>query len=191
MIRARALAAIAAAMLFAGCAALAPQADIPVAAPFDVLGRMLASGDGRAFSSNVRWRHGVEDEEIWLMSPVGQTLAHIVADSSGATLTAADSQVYSARTVEGLTENALGWALPLTRLQHWIRGSIVPGGVIAAVDRDAHGRLSVLGQDGWTVRYTYGVDTVGGPQLPRRIDLVRGGQQIRLVIDDWRVGDAR
>jgi len=190
MIRVRVLAAIAMAMLCAGCASLAPDGVAPPAASFDMLGRVLASGGGRAFSSNLRWRHDAGEHEIWLMSPVGQTLAHIAADAAGATLTAADQQVYRAGTVEALTESAFGWALPLARLQHWIQGRVAPDGIIATVSRDTHGRLAALGQDGWTIRFVY-ADAAADMQRPRRLDMVRDGRQIRLVIDDWRVGEAR
>jgi outer membrane lipoprotein LolB len=190
MIRVRVLAAIAMAMLCAGCASLAPVDVPPPAASFDVLGRVLAGGDGRAFSSNLRWRHDAGEHEIWLMSPVGQTLAHIAADAAGATLTAADQQVYRAGTVEALTESAFGWALPLTHLQHWIQGRVAPDGIIATVSRDTHGRLAALGQDGWMIRFVY-ADAAGDMQRPRRLDMIRDGRQIRLVIDDWRVGETR
>ncbi len=175
---------LAIALLHAGCAVID---KVPPAAAFDVLGRVLASGEGRAFSSNLRWRHGPDEDEIWLMSPVGQTLAHIAVNPSGATLTAADQQVYRAGSAESLTESAFGWTLPLSRLRHWIRGDAVPGGANAVVRNDARGRIEQIDQDGWTVRYAY-ADEAGAAQHPRRLDVSRDDRRIRLVIDDWRDG---
>jgi len=57
------------------------------------------------------------------------------------------------------------------------------------VTRDAAGRLTLLEQDGWSVRYAY-ADPPAPTALPRRLDLTRGEQRIRLVIDTWRTGDA-
>lgn len=181
----RALATGAVALLCAGCAAFTAGERTPPAASFDILGRVLASHDGRAFSANFRWRYAAGDSEVWLMSPAGQTLAHIAADAGGATLTAADGQQYRALSVESLTQRALGWPLPLTELQHWIHGQAVPGDVIAAVGRDAHGRLSLLEQDGWSIRYAY-PDPPDGKQQPRRLDMKQGAQRILMVIDEWR-----
>ena len=49
------------------------------------------------------------------------------------------------------------------------------------------GRLLLLDQAGWSIRYSY---PEGPPAaLPRRLDLSRSDQQIRLVIDSWRSGD--
>jgi len=182
---ARLLAAGAATLLCAGCAMMFnPGASVPAAEPFDILGRMLASNDGRSFSANFRWRHGVADNEIWLMSPVGQTLAYITADAGGATLTAADQREYHAMSVEGLTLQALGWPLPLAQLQHWIRGATVPGSATQAVNRDTRGRLLLLEQEGWRIRYVY--PETGDGILPRQLELTQGGQRIRMVIDEWR-----
>lgn len=182
---ARVLAAGAVALLCTGCAMLASGPNVPAAEAFDILGRVLASSEGRAFSANFRWRHGALDNEIWLMSPVGQTLAYIAADANGATLTAADQQEYRALSVEGLTRQALGWPLPLAQLQHWIRGGSVPGSAAAVLTRDARGRLFLLEQEGWRIRYTY--PETGDGLLPRQLELTQGGQRIRMVVDEWRV----
>ncbi len=181
---AHALAACAVAYLFAGCAALSPEVQGPAAAPFDILGRVLVSYDGRAFSSNFRWRHGESADEIWLMSPVGLTLAHIAAEPGSASLTGADQVTYQATSVESLTRSALGWSLPLAQLQHWVGGNAVPGGESAAANRGADGRLTAFNQDGWKIRY---IRNEADPQRrPRRLDLAQGTQQIRMVIDEWR-----
>ena len=113
MIR-RVFAALAAAAALAGCAALPPPG--PRAAAFDLLGRVAVSFDGRAFSSSVRWHHLPERDEIWLLTPVGQALAHIEADATGALLTAADGQQHRAGDVASLTRRAFGWELPLEQL---------------------------------------------------------------------------
>jgi outer membrane lipoprotein LolB len=183
---ARGIAAGAAALLCAGCAMFTPGPDIPAAEPFDILGRVLASNDGRVFSANFRWRHVAAENEIWLMSPVGQTLAHIAADAAGAILTTADQQEYRALSVEGLTRRALGWPLPLAQLQHWIRGVTVPDSAVAAVTRDARGRLQLLEQAGWRIRFVFPETDAS---LPRLLELTQGGQRIRMVIDEWRAQD--
>ncbi|MDP1538241.1 MAG: lipoprotein insertase outer membrane protein LolB [Burkholderiales bacterium] len=182
---ARIMAAGAFALLCAGCTVFTAGERAPSATPFDILGRVLASNDGRAFSANFRWRYTVAESEIWLMSPAGQTLAHIAADAAGATLTTADQQEYRALSVENLTRRALGWPLPLAQLQHWIHGEVIPGGAIAAVARDAKGRLSLLEQEGWSIRYAYPEPADGTP-LPRRLDMLQAGQRLLMVIDEWR-----
>ena len=173
----------------AACALVGPQPPAGSDAPFDLVGRVAVSFDGRAFSSNVRWQHAAGREELWLLTPLGQTVVHIVSDSDGATLTAADQKQYRAANVESLTRQALGWELPLSRLTWWVRGEPVPGSASAGTDRDARGRLAALEQDGWRIAYTnYPPGEHGG--LPRRLDLKSSGQEIRLLIDTWRAAEA-
>ncbi len=186
----RALAAGVAVLLCAGCAAFGNAGGPPPAQPFDILGRVLASRDGRAFAANFRWRRVAAESEIWLMSPAGTTVAHITAGADGATLTAADQQEYRAMSAESLTRQALGWPLPLDQLQYWVRGESVPGSAVATVSRDPGGRLSLLEQHGWRIQYAYAA-AGGDTQAPWRLDLTQGGQRIRMVIDDWRSLDAR
>ncbi len=122
------------------------------------------------------------------MTPTGQALAHIFADEDGAKLTGADRQTYEAADVESLTRRALGWALPLSRLAWWVRGEPVPGSEPAEAVRDQQGRLVRLVQDGWSITLAH--PGAGEPRaLPQRVELVREGHQMRLVIDSWRGDD--
>ncbi len=182
----RSCVALAVAAVLAACAVL-PSAERPVqrAAAFDLIGRMAVTDDGRVFTSGMRWQHEVELDEIWLLTPTGQALAYIQAGATSATLTGADRNQYHASDVESLTLRALGWELPLARLTWWVRGEIVPGGVIEEVVRDQQGRLLRLAQDGWRITYVHHASNETGG-LPQRLDLARNGHQIRLVIDSWR-----
>lgn len=172
--------------VLAGCAALKPS-DRPAerAADFDLVGRVAVAFDGRHFSSGLRWQHAPDRDEVWLNTPTGQAVAHILADEEGATLTGADRQAYRAADVEALTRQALGWELPLTRLAWWVRGEAIPGSPATEPVRDQQGRLVRFVQDGWSITLAHAGPEEPGVR-PRRIELARGGHQIRLVIDDWR-----
>jgi len=178
--------AIAGVLLAAACAT-APEpviSDAP-STPFDLSGRVLVRYDGRAFSSGLRWQHAAERTEIWLSSPVGTVLAHIIDDGDGAVLTAADERQYRAASVESLTRQALGWELPVARLKFWVRGEVAPGSPPDAIVRGSDQRIARLEQAGWRIDFDhYPAQEYGG--LPRRLNLMRGSQEIRLVIDTWR-----
>src|SRR5262245_28386486 len=114
MTRLRSGAALAVATLLAACALLEPEHKPVVRArAFDLMGRVVVNHEGRAFSGGVRWEHTAERDEIWLLTPVGQALAHIVGDAQGATYTGADRTRQSARDIASLTRRALGWELPI------------------------------------------------------------------------------
>ena len=174
-------AACLAAVLLAACAVapLAPRDP----QPFDVLGRVLVTYSGGALTANLRWEHGARQDEIWLMTPTGQTLAHIVDSPDGAVLTRADQQRYEARSVEALTQRALGWALPLSLLQYWVRGIAAPG---PTADIQMNGdRPAAFAQHGWRVALTYHAEGEYAGRV-RRLDLTDGANEIRFVIDTWR-----
>jgi len=185
MIRASVIGGLALLAGVSGCVAV-PEAAAPER-QFDVLGRLSASHQGRAFASGFRWQSRDGQTEVWLLTPVGQALAHITAGSAGATLVAADQTEYSATSLRSLTERALGWSLPLDHLQFWIDGRLVPRMVAAGVARDGGGRLTAVEQDGWRVSLSYEASTVTAhAALPRRIDAEKDGQRIRVVIDQRR-----
>lgn len=179
-------AVVAVVSVLAGCAALEPAPPpSPPAPAFELIGRVAVSYDGRAFTSGVRWQHTPERDELWLLTPAGQALAHIVGDADGATFTGSDRSQHRAGDIGSLIRRALGWEMPVTRLAWWVQGALAPGAVVQAVERDAHGRLAVLAQDGWRIAYAYEPAEERDGAL-RRLVLADGSTEVRLVIDGWR-----
>jgi outer membrane lipoprotein LolB len=133
----------------------------------------------------VRWQHTAERDELWLLTPAGQALAHIVGDVDGAIFTGSDRSEYRAADIASLIRRALGWQMPVTQLAWWVQGQLAPGAVVQAVERDAHGRLAVLAQDGWRIAYVYDSPDARDGRL-RRLELAGESHEIRLVIDGWR-----
>jgi outer membrane lipoprotein LolB len=171
----------------AGCATLteAPRR----AEPFEFMGRVLVHSGGAAFSANTRWVHAADSDELWLLTPTGQAVAQMREDATGATVTGADQVVYRGARVESLSKRALGWELPLGRMQYWVRGAPAPDAPADIKERDVAGKVRVMLQAGWTVSYEYyPADKFGG--LPRRMEIVGTSQSgvaqtFRLVIDTW------
>jgi outer membrane lipoprotein LolB len=84
--------------------------------------------------------------------------------------------------VETLTEQELGWRLPLAGLPDWVRGRAAAGAP-AQTQLDGSQRLAQLTQSGWLVEFL-GYSSETG--LPSRLRLSREGVALRLVIDQWR-----
>jgi outer membrane lipoprotein LolB len=149
---------------------------------FEMQGRIYARFGAHAFSGSIRWRHTRAADELWLGGPLGQTVIHIMRDVDGATLTTANGQVYRAFSLEGLMQDALGWAMPLADLSHYVLGEVPPGVEESAVKRDANGRLLAVSRNGWTVALT-------GPQQPEpavrptRLTMSKDSVEVRMVID--------
>lgn len=216
-------------LLFAGCSVLAPKNETVstivkesaadksrLSSPdFRLLGRLSVKGGKESFSGGIQWHHSEEADEFFLLSPLGHALAQIHRIPEGVFLTTSDQEHYYADDVESLTEEVLGWRLPLAGLQYWVQGMNSPA-TSSAMDLDAHGRVVAIRQDGWEIGYGYplqsdracqrdGRSHAGGVASaiqcvqaaqgihavqirmvrPRLLTLRREDIQIKLVIDDW------
>ena len=192
---------------FAGCTALTHKNAIvntivtePVAgaadaksASFGLIGRVSVKGGKESFSGGVQWRHTESGDEILLLSPLGQTLAQIQRSSEGVHLTTSEHERYYATDVESLTEQVLGWRLPLMGLQYWIQSMYSPA-TASAIDMDIDGRVVAMRQDGWEISY---LSYFPSPRVqteqaqaarPKLLMLKRSDLQIKFIIDNWNLG---
>ena len=107
-------------VLIAGCAQL--QTKVPDDVEFDLSGRLAARYGKDAFSGNIAWRHAKSADEMLISSTLGAGVARIVRDGDSVVLTTAEPREYRARDAEALTEEVLGFRLPLSGLSDWVRG---------------------------------------------------------------------
>jgi len=175
---ARRLCAAAGALLLAACASIEferPARDMV----FELSGRIAVKYRNDAASGTIAWRHSAESDEMLLSSPFGQGVARIVRTKAIVTLTTSEGHDVSAADAEALTEQVLGFRIPLAGLADWVRGRPGPGE--ARRRTDAAGRLAELEQSGWKIEY------LGWERgLPSRLRLLYPGLELRLAISDWK-----
>lgn len=176
--------------LLSGCSSL-PSTPATVSRPaqaesasFALNGRIAVRHNGERNSAGVRWTHTTQSDEVLLMNPLGQTAVRVYRDGTGASLEDGEKR-YRAEDAESLMQQVLGWQLPLSGLHHWVLG-LAAAGSPAQIERDANGRITVLRQDGWEVRYLRHADDKPD-SLPMRLQLSREGLQIQLPIDEWEI----
>jgi outer membrane biogenesis lipoprotein LolB len=153
---------LAAALLVAGCAG--PRAVLPDEQgprPVAWSGRFAATwtspedtsredrGSGRFWLRNLGVR-----TELEIYSPFGQTLARAGADAARAWLETSDGRRFEADDPQALTEQVLGWRIPVSRLPHWLRGELAAAAGSPTLDA------------GWSV-----VSDRAPGQAPRRLTL--------------------
>lgn len=165
----------------AGCATLDQRAapTAPIGDAFHLFGRVAVKYGDQAASGKIDWQHDSASDELLLSTPLGQGVARIVRSEGAVSLTTSDHKQYQASDVESLTEQVLGWRLPLAGLPDWVRGRATPGAA-AQTKLDQAQRLAELRQSGWLVEYLAYEDRV-----PRQLRLSRADVEIRLVIDQW------
>ena len=171
-------------LLLAGCAAIEiqPETAVPVGDAFTLSGRVSVKYGAEAASGRITWQHDAVSDDLLFSAPLGQGVARIVWRDAVASLTTSDQKLYQADDVETLTEQVLGWRLPLAGLPDWVRGRAAASAP-AQTQLDGSQRLAELRQSGWLVEF---LDYAAESGLPSRLRMSRQDVEIRLVIDQWR-----
>ena len=186
-------------VLLAGCASELPlpSGTRSYRDELTLSGRLSVSyqrdGKPQALQGKFHWAQQPERTAIELYSPLGQTIARIAISPGRARLEQSGGEVREAASIAALTEETLGWPLPVDGLRYWLQGF--------ALDADQRlravpaGETTTLRSDGWRVSYMSWQDG-GGIAVPKRIDFVRdesprisqGPLALRIVIDGWDQG---
>jgi outer membrane lipoprotein LolB len=171
--------AVAAALAATACAELSTRAP-DESVEFELTARFAARYRDDAASGQLAWRHDAARDEVLISSPFGQGLARVTRRNALVTLVTADDRRYTAADAETLTEEVLGFRLPLRGLADWVRArpaDVSPARLSYAGD----GRLATLEQQGWRIEY---LEYEGG--RPARLRLVYPGLELRLAISEWK-----
>jgi outer membrane lipoprotein LolB len=169
--------AFALAALLGACASLS-ESGRPLPGGFELSGRVAVRYGKDAASGRIFWRHSNDADELLITSSLGQGIARINRKGDQFRLVTGDRKEYRADNAEDLTEQALGWRLPLAGLSDWVQARASPGR--PAEMQGVPDKGLELRQDGWRVAYE---EFRGGK--PFRMRLTRDDLQITLVVDQW------
>lgn len=150
---------------------------------FYLQARIGIQSNGKGSSGSTRWRHDVSGNDISMLSPIGSTVAKIITNDAGITLTTNDGKTLQATDAETLTEQHLGWRLPLEGLPDWALGRPAPG-LMQKLEWDSMGLITKLEQNGWEIEYLEYMEA-GGYRLPKKINLHSKQLTLKLVIENW------
>jgi len=178
-----ALVLAAAAGMIGGCAT--PEfLTTATAVEFELSGRIAVRWRDESSNGHVRWRHHAGGDEMLISTPLGQGVARIVREAGEVTLTTAEDRTYHAQDASSLTEQVLGFRLPLEGLADWIRARASPVGRVTDRRYDDVGRLALLEQDGWRIEYLAWDDQGRRPQR-LRLSLRVPALEMRIAISEW------
>ncbi len=183
--------AVALTVALAACAPAAlergsSQATLPPAQEaFEAAGRLSARHGTQGLAANFQWRHASERDELELVSPLGQTIAVLTGDGASVRLQAADGRSLTADNWTALTEQGLGWPLPVDGLKYWMQGAARAGAPYTS-EAGEDGRAAVLRQDGWTIVYQNYTQTTRAGWRPSHLTLSYPEVELRLAIDRWQ-----
>lgn len=149
-----------------------------------VRGRIAVQMAQNGGSASMFWKQQGQNYLIELFGPLGAGAVYLNGMPGEIILTSSKGQHLQAATPEILLHQALGWNLPVTNLNYWIRGIPAPGYALRSLNDQ--GQLSQLQQDGWQINYlTY--LTKDNITLPQNIMLIRQGLIVKIIIDSWQL----
>ncbi len=147
---------------------------------FSLQGRFTQVGGS---GGNLRWQQRADGQfELQLSGPFGAGAILMSGTADGVEVRSKEGTQFTSDPQQWMLQH-LGWTLPLDNLRSWALGRPAPGAV-EHYELDESGQLTLLQQDGWTVRFDR-YKAVGSLALPGRIEAEQQDVQLRLVIDRW------
>lgn len=140
-------------------------------------GRVNVRYDEESHTPRIQWQQQQQDYNIrlWGTFNAGNTT---IDGSPGFVTMETDGNVLTASSPEDLILEQLGYELPVSYLEYWIKGLPAPTSS-AELSFNALNQLSRMYQDGWTISYT-DLRQYGAITLPRRVEVTRPRNDIRL-----------
>ena len=152
---------------------------------FSLKARIGVQTEGKGFSGSLHWQHHANQDEIALFSPLGGQVASMQKNVDGITLTDANGHIQTAADAETLTQNLLGWQLPLQGLADWSLGR--PHSMpIQAISLDDRGLITSLQQDDWLISYDH-YSEQNGHLLPSKMVLRSKKLTLKILFDEWHI----
>lgn len=188
-------------IMLAGCASqvIQPtQSSVPPAAlhrfatlqavqSFALEAKLAVQYAGKGYTARLEWQHSAAQDSMRIFSPLGQQVALIERDAQHVTLTDQSGKIHQANDVSSLTEQLLGWRLPLTGLSQWILGAPHTASPFQASYHE-QGEPARLLQDQWQIDYDdYRLGSLQGAplQLPHITRLQQQDVRLKLVVQHW------
>ncbi|MFV8782302.1 lipoprotein insertase outer membrane protein LolB [Microbulbifer sp. SA54] len=154
---------------------------------WEVKGKLGVRSTKENGSANLTWQQASGNYRIHLSGPLGAGATVISGSPGGVSLQRGSDPAVFAADPGQLTEQIMGWPLPVTEMFYWARGLPAPGAV-SAKQADAEGLLQSLSQSGWQLNFS-DYQRVGPYKLPTRIKAVTrqvtGPVNVTLVIKEW------
>ncbi|ABE58879.1 MULTISPECIES: lipoprotein insertase outer membrane protein LolB [Chromohalobacter] len=184
--------------LLAGCASQAPSPDqsrdrgdweaqierLQTLDAWSLAGKVGLRTNEGSESANIDWQQRPDTYRILISGPFGAGRTLLTGRPGAVTLTNGEGR-FEAETPEALMEQQLGWSLPISALDYWVRGLPAPEGG-ERIEHDEQGFPQQLRQFGWTIEYRdwTRADTLW---MPRRLVMTYGELRATLVANQWQL----
>ncbi|MGJ8620326.1 MAG: lipoprotein insertase outer membrane protein LolB [Methylophilaceae bacterium] len=150
---------------------------------FSLKGRIAVITDAKNSSGRLAWEHSAKKDNVDIYSPLGGKVANITKTPEQVTFTD-NKKTLTAADAESLTQETLGFSLPLSGLSYWALGKPSNQSIANVMTWDNNGKIKTLVQDGWNIEYNDYADH-DVYSLPRKVQLNNNRISIKLIVDNW------
>ncbi len=171
--------------------AQAQDRERAVIAQWGLSGRIAVSNGKQGGSGRIDWQQADDRYTVALSAPITRQSWRLSGDAAGARLEGIEGGPRASPDVEAMLLETTGWNIPVRALADWVRGVGAPEADFGAA-RIAYGdgnRPVRLEQAGWTIDYSQW-QADAAPSMPLRLVATRGDAKVRLIVDEWAVGQA-
>jgi len=154
------------------------KSDLEKLSTWELRGRVNVRYEGESYTPRINWQQEHDDYAIRLWGTFNAGNTRITGKPGSVTLET-DGRVSNARTPEKLILRELGYELPVSSLNYWIKGLPAPR-PRAQLTFDEFNHLARIEQDGWLINYP-DPRQYANITLPRRIEVSLSEKDIRLV----------
>lgn len=158
-------------------------AEIPV---WKLEGRIAVKTADDGWTANLIWEHDARQDRLRISGPFSQGLVSIVVQDDLIHINEGKGVEQTSREPDALLRERLGFAVPLRSLRYWVTGVPAPGSESVP---GPSGGVEVRGfsQQGWALAYEK-FTQVGRYQLPQKATIVGHEVRLKLIADDWVIG---
>ena len=148
-------------------------------------GRMAAAHGQKGGNASFVWVQRGDAYQIKLFGPFGSGAIYINGRPQYVELRESNGKTTQAQSPEMLLKKVAGWQVPLTGLQHWMRGMPMPQAQSSQQQLDSQGQLKHLTQQGWQIEYEeYQNNSM--PALPSKLRLQNGDTKLKMIVTSWK-----
>jgi outer membrane lipoprotein LolB len=150
---------------------------------WEFTGSISVRDENESHSSRIRWRQQQEDYRINLWGTFNAGATEISGSPDMVQITRPGEDIMITDSAEQLIYDELGYELPVSQLNYWLRGIPAPDSQVTP-EFDENNQLVRLRQSGWQIDYM-GYSNYGTETLPVRIRMVKSPLRVDLLRMNW------
>lgn len=148
-------------------------------------GKLAVTAGQERQSAQFRWVQQGDTYDLRLSGPAGLKATRLRGKPGAVVLEQADRHE-QASNAEDLSQRLIGWPLPASYFQYWLKGLPAPNIAPEHAQYAQNGLLEELAQGGWTLRFSQ-YQQHGAIQLPGRIEADHNNIHVILLAKQWQL----